>query len=285
LAADRTTAPCALGSLVDLDRYPIHDPDAIAAIAAAAHDDLVARGVAVLPGFLHDHGVAAVIAEAETLAPLAHHSTSESTVYLAASEPGAAPASPRGHLVQAVVGVVAYDLFPAGSALRAMYEDDAVLAFVAAVLGRSPLYRYSDPFGALNLAVMGDGDELGWHFDMTDFVVSLAIRSSDVGGEFEMVSRIRSTDDPATDAIAAVLAGDRSAVETLPMLPGTLVVFEGRWSMHRVVSIAGDTDRLVALLAYDTEPGTDSTDRLKLVRYGRLPGERVSTPTGSGVAS
>jgi hypothetical protein len=180
---------------------------------------------------------------------------------------------------------VAYDLFPAGSALRALYEDDSVLAFVAAVLGRSPLYRYGDPFGALNLAVMGNGDQLGWHFDMTDFVVSLAIRSSDVGGEFEMVSRIRSTDDPATDAIAAVLAGDRSGVETLPMLPGTLVVFEGRWSMHRVVPIAGDTDRLVALLAYDTEPGTDSTERLKLVRYGRLPGDRAATPAGSEVAS
>jgi hypothetical protein len=29
--------------------------------------------------------------------------------------------------------------------------------------------------------------------------------------------------------------------------------------------------RYVALLAYDTEPGTDSSDLLKLVRYGRLP--------------
>jgi hypothetical protein len=28
-------------------------------------------------------------------------------------------------------------------------------------------------------------------------------------------------------------------------------------------------DRLVALLSYDTAPDTDSTDELKLIRYGR----------------
>ena len=37
----------------------------------------------------------------------------------------------------------------------------------------------------MNLAVMIEGDELGWHFDQTDFVVSLAIQSSDDGGDFE----------------------------------------------------------------------------------------------------
>ena len=34
---------------------------------------------------------------------------------------------------------------------------------------------------------MGQGDELQWHFDQTDFVVSLAIRDAEVGGDFEVV--------------------------------------------------------------------------------------------------
>jgi hypothetical protein len=33
--------------------------------------------------------------------------------------------------------------------------------------------------------------------------------------------------------------------------------------------IEGATPRLVALLAYDTKPGTQSSELLKLVRYGR----------------
>ncbi len=62
---------------------------------------------------------------------------------------------------------------------------------------------------------------------------------------------------------------DRIRVE--PMTPGTLMLFNGRWSLHRVTPIVGDTPRYVVLLAYDTKAGTDSSELLKLVRYGRLP--------------
>jgi hypothetical protein len=55
------------------------------------------------------------------------------------------------------------------------------------------------------------------------------------------------------------------------MTPGTLMLFNGRWSMHRVTEIRGSRPRYVALLAYDTKPGTDSSETLKLSRYGRLP--------------
>ena len=53
------------------------------------------------------------------------------------------------------------------------------------------------------------------------------------------------------------------------MTPGTLLLFEGRYSLHRVTPVGGETARLVALLAYDTKPGTTSSDLLRLVRYGR----------------
>ena len=83
---------------------------------------------------------------------------------------------------------------------------------------------------------------------------------------------MRSSDDECYDEVARVLAGDASElIETIPMMPGTLMIFEGRYSLHRVTPIRGDTPRHVALLAYDTKPGTDSTELLKLVRYGRLP--------------
>jgi hypothetical protein len=51
------------------------------------------------------------------------------------------------------------------------------------------------------------------------------------------------------------------------------MLFEGRRSLHRVSPVRGPRPRHVALLAYDTRPGTDSSLLLKRVRYGRLPGE------------
>ena len=91
----------------------------------------------------------------------------------------------------------------------------------------------------MNLAVMREGDTLGWHFDQTDFVVSLALQPSDGGGEFENVQRLRWVDgggiDERYDTVRRVLAGDApELVTTVPMTPGTLMLFEGRWSLHRV---------------------------------------------------
>ena len=117
---------------------------------------------------------------------------------------------------------------------------------------------------------MADGDELQWHFDQTDFVVSLAIQDADVGGDFEVAPHIRSADDERYDDVARVLAGEHRRVVTLPMTPGTLLVFEGRHSMHRVTPDRGRPPGSSALLGYDTKPGTMSSDRLKLVRYGRI---------------
>jgi hypothetical protein len=167
------------------------------------------------------------------------------------------------------VRAVGYDVIPRTSPLRQLYECEAVTKFIEAVLDRGPLYHYADPCGALNLAVMGEGDQLQWHYDQTDFVVSLAIQAADRGGDFDVVPHIRSGDDERYDDVAALLAGDESRVVTLAMTPGTLLVFAGRDSIHRVSPISGPTLRHVGLLAYDTKPTTTSSELLRQVRYGR----------------
>ena len=118
---------------------------------------------------------------------------------------------------------------------------------------------------------MTDGDQLQWHFDQTDFVVSLAIQDADDGGDFEVAPQIRSADDEHYDDVAAVLGGERRSGRHVPMTPGTLLVFAGRNSMHRVTPIRATAPRLVALLGYDTKPGHDVERAAEEVRYGRLP--------------
>jgi hypothetical protein len=100
--------------------------------------------------------------------------------------------------------------------------------------------------------------------------VSLALQDADAGGDFEVAPQIRAADDERYDDVARVLAGSRDEVVTLPMTPGTLLVFAGRHSLHRVSPIGGTTPRLVALFGYDTRPGTMSSELLKAVRYGRV---------------
>jgi hypothetical protein len=60
------------------------------------------------------------------------------------------------------------------------------------------------------------------------------------------------------------------------MRAGTLLVFEGRHSLHRVSPVHGPRWRHVGLLAYDTKPGTMGSDVLRADRYGRT--EPFATP-------
>lgn len=258
-------------ALLDRAAYPIDAPGtpALRALVERCRAQLAADGACELPGFVTPAATARMVAESDTLVPLAHHAAGPITTYLEVADPSRPEGHPRRHLGRSSLAAVAYDLIPPAHALRALYEWDPLMDFLAEVLGCAQLYRYADKFGALNVAVMRDGDELGWHFDQTDFVVSIALRDADEGGDFEYVPYVRSGHDERYDDVRAVLEGDRARVRRVPMTPGTLLLFQGRHSMHCVTRIHGATSRLVALLAYDTRPGTESSEFLRLARYGR----------------
>lgn len=257
--------------LIDLERYPILDlgSESGRALAWRCRRQLDETGACELPGFLRPAAVEMLVREGDALSRLAYHSVVTGTAYLEAPDASWPPDHPRRHADDTSVGVIAYDQFPAGSALRALYEWVHLMAFVAAAIGKQRLYRYADPMGALNLAVMGDGERLHWHYDQTDFVTSIALRASESGGEFEYVPLIRSATDENYPRVKRLFDGDLTDVVRVPMTPGTLLLFEGRNSIHRVTPIRGAVTRLVALLAYDTRPGTRSSKALQMARYGR----------------
>lgn len=263
-------------ALLDLVRYPILDEGAAAPVIATHAAELRRTGVSILPGFLRADVLPALVAECDALAAGTFLQDVLGTPYLEHPDATVWPAGhPRVTWARSSVHTVAYDRFlPGQSGLRALFEWDPLLRFVSGVLGRSPLYRYADPLGAMNLAVMHEGDAVGWHFDQTDFVVSLAIQPSEGGGAFESASRVRgmghSGVEERYEIVGRVLAGAApELVTTVPLTPGTLMLFEGRWSLHRVTTVTGTTPRHVALFAYDTRPDTVSSEVLRAFRYGR----------------
>jgi len=248
------------GDLIDLDG---------GYTAIARHQrELRERGVSVIPGFVRADVVAAMVDECNALAGEAYHQDVMGTAYLELPDDGWHEGHPRVTWARSAVHTLGYDQFPSTSLIRQLYERDDFMEFLSDVLERKPLYRYADPIGALNVAVMVEGDVLDWHFDQTDFVVSLAIQSSERGGDFENAANVRTHTDENYDGVAEVLHG-RGDVVVESMTPGTLMLFEGRHSLHRVTQVNGATPRYVALFGYDTRPDTVSSDLLKQVRYGR----------------
>lgn len=117
--------------------------------------------------------------------------------------------------------------------------------------------------GALNIADMQKGDYLRWHFDQTDFVTSLLLQAPESGGEYEFIPMIRNNINENYPQVKAILKGSREGVIKLDIEPGSLVLFEGRNSLHRVTRIRGNTLRHIALFGFDTKPETVSSDYLR----------------------
>lgn len=260
-----------MGKVINLVQYPIETPEAggFQQLIARCRQQLAANGACELPGFLTDQGLKLLISESQALSKKAYFNRLVGNAYLEATDPNLPDDHPRRQTEPTSLGVIAYDEYPKSALLRRIYEYQPLMDLVMAVLQLKSIHRYADPMGGLNLSVMGPGDYLRWHFDQTDFVTSLSIQVSEEGGDFEFVPRVRSRDDECYEEVGKVLTGKHPGVQRIANQPGTLLLFKGRDSIHRVTTIKGHQPRLMGLFAYDERPGVVSTDHLRQIRYGR----------------
>jgi hypothetical protein len=203
-------------AVIDLDRYPIDDPD----LGAELHEQMRRDGVCELPGFLRHEAVDEAVTEALVLADDWSPPTRSTSSTSSRSTPRRG--DPRGIRLRSSKKQIAYDQIPRDSSVRRMYRNEQIARFVAGVLGREELHLLDDPPAALGYAYMEKDDTLAWQH-----VISL---------------------DPA---------------------PGTLTLFRGRRSLHRVSPVEGERLRVNAVLAYGDRPGMRLNDLTQRLFYGR----------------
>jgi hypothetical protein len=256
---------------LDLERYPIDDLDNAAAreLIERCRSQLDREGLCVLPGFLGAEAVSRSAAEIQAEVPDAFR---KERAIVAMNESEIDPSHPADDPLRTAhrhsMRTIAYDLIDPASPIRALYEWDGMTAFLSAVLGYQ-VYCCVDPLIALMISAMDRGGEQGWHFDDNEFVVSLLLQKPAEGGEFEYVPMIRSDDDPADDRIRRVFQGTSDEVQVAPLAPGTLALFRGTRSLHRVSPVVAGPTRLIALLSFDREPGMVFPAKAQLNNTGR----------------
>ena len=186
-----------LAAIVDLARYPLHNRDGpeFAALAENCRDQLASAGFVALDGFLHAATAAALADEARALQRQrsGFRSTESHNVYLRDDDDLQQQRSTKL--------LFAADEVAAASALRLLYEDDGMLAFVRAALERPDLHRSADAAGRFYVNIFEAGDELGWHFDRSAFSVSLILQPAPRGGAFEFAPSSRA----AVDALGGTM--------------------------------------------------------------------------------
>ena len=247
--------------------YPITDPEFI----TTCQDTLDKDGVLVLRDFLTRDALASLQTEACAGQPKAYFCAQNHSVYLSPPDPDYPADHPRNREVVSSKGCICDDDMAADSTLRELYDSDDFRAFVKGATGETSLHPYADPLSSINIHYANRGQELGWHFDNSSFAITLLIEKPEAGSRFEYVKDLRDADagEMNYEAVSALLDGETEP-QVLQMEPGTLVLFRGRNSIHRVSPNESDKTRMLAVLAYNDEPGVELSESARMTFYGRL---------------
>lgn len=257
--------------ILDLDRYPLHKPGSKEWNDLVDHCriDLACDGMFNLEGFVRPEATEKAISEVKpVMDSLSFVHKRAHNVYFRKEVPGLAPDHPALKMVETVSHTVCADQI-ANSVPVWIYEWPQFAVFLAACMERETLFTMQDPLARVNVMAYRDGEALNWHFDRSEFTTTLLLQAPQEGGEFQYRSDLRSDADPNYDGVARLLRGEDNEVQTLALKPGTLNVFMGKNTIHRVTPCKGPRERLIVVFSYYERPGVMFTREEQLGFYGR----------------
>ena len=261
------TSSSDLADLINLEACPIEDDFFIARTRKALDE----HGAVCLNDFLTSEALSEMIRTAEDNKHLAFYTSGTHNVYLTPVD----DRWPEDHIYNRQItsskGCITTDQIPPSSGLHQIYRHSAFTHFIASVVGEAAIYPYADPLSGINIHYASEGQELGWHFDNSSFAVTLLLQAPEGGGVFEYCRDVRNADkgEMNFECVDNVVSG-RTSPDILSINPGTLVLFRGRNSLHRVTPTEGRKTRYLVVLAYNHQPGISLSENARMTFYGRL---------------
>ena len=257
--------------LIDLDRFPIDRPGTpgYVALVARAKADLAAQGMFNLDGFLRpDAAAKTVMALTPKFDTEAFTHARKHNIYFRKDLP--LPADhPALTEVETINRTLCADQIDRADAISQIYNWPPFIAFLAETMDKPALHVMADPLARLNVMDYATGQGLNWHFDRSEFTTTLQLQAPEAGGAFEYRSDLRTADDPNYDGVARLLRGQDPDKYELTLKPGTLNVFRGKNTAHRVTPVVGQTHRMIAVFSYYERPGVMFSDDERRGFYGR----------------
>ncbi|WP_299622369.1 2OG-Fe(II) oxygenase [uncultured Tateyamaria sp.] len=256
--------------ILDLDRYPLDQPGSPEwqAMVTAAKAGLGRDGLFNLVGLMRPEAVEATLDHVRPrMATESFNHSRWHNIYFKDEVDGLAPDDPALTKVETANHTLCHDQMQ-GTALDQLYNWAPFMEFLAVVMDQPQLFVMDDPLSGLNVLEYRDGEALNWHFDRSIFTTTLLLQAPKGGGVFEYAQNLRSDDDPNHSGIADLLQG-RMTPTQMPQDAGTLNVFLGRNTAHRVSRIKGDRSRIVAVLAHYDRPGARFSPSEQMGFFGR----------------
>jgi hypothetical protein len=263
-----------LKHIINLEEYPLDQ-----ALVEKTREKLKKDSVVLLPNFLQLDVLQSLVKEAESIQDQAFCRRMNHSVYLKPSNQSLAPDHIFNRQVVTSKGCVTTDQIPCNSYLKELYYNLEFQQFLENVLGVEKLHDYQDPLSSITIHYGCEGQELGWHFDNSAFAITLLLQKPEAGGIFEYISNVReenSTHFGFNDEIRKECIQDVEQILDGEMHPkqlefnaGTLVLFRGRDSLHRVSKVIENTKRILVVLAYNEVPNVRLPDETMMTFFGR----------------
>jgi len=275
------------------------------ALMARSRWEIASQGYCHLPGFLKPEGVASLIDEASRLEdaglgfrshedhnmfleepeeaePSGLSSSSSSTSWCGSSwdpvlanilrRPSSGPEglTAREKEFRSSKLVIAEDVMGADSQLLELYNWEPLRAFLQAAFGMPRLHLSADPLGGAYYNIYDEAfeDALGWHFDRAQLFMNVILQTTPGGGgDFQFVPDSRQAIDRLStwEEVEAYIEG---RAETPELLPGSLYLFNGKRSLHRVSPVT-QGKRITAILTFVEEEGEHLNDYTLRKFFGR----------------
>jgi hypothetical protein len=260
-----------LEALIDVARYPIDNPkDSVrASLVKSCRRQLARTGCARLQAFINPEALVAMVGEVDERLSQVDRTADWQNPYLSDDD----ETLPTGHPVRRFQhrknAFLCRDRFSAVDWVDRLFLRMELLEFVRDCLDMTQLYHYADPMSGYLINVQEEGETFPWHFDTNEFTISVMLRKPEGGGIFEYVPAIRNPRSENYDAVADVMDGERDHILALPLEPGDLQIFKGRYSLHRVTEVEGPRRRYTAIFGYSEKPDVISKASRKLKLFGR----------------
>ena len=257
--------------ILDLTRFPLDRPQSAEwqALVTRCRADLAAQGMFNLEQFMHPRVATREVADMmDILATKSFLHEREHNIYFLRSVEGLSDDHPALTRFKTSNRTICADQIPTSAPMR-LYEWPEFATFLAATMDIPELHLMEDPLARVNVMSYQNGQALNWHFDRSEFTTTLLLQAPDQGGVFEYRTNLRRADEPNYDGIGRMLQGQDDSVRTLGLSPGTLNVFMGRNTAHRVTPVIGSTPRIISVFSFFDRAGVTFSDAERMGFYGR----------------
>ncbi|MEM7196315.1 MAG: hypothetical protein AAF402_15345 [Pseudomonadota bacterium] len=266
-----------ISEIVNLDRYPLHqlDTDAGESLVRDCQSRLDETGSCLLPAFLTANAVAAARHDAEESLgrafqvnhEFAYDDVNDDT--LATPLESLPPDHPRHFKSLTRIRFLARDLIDVNNPAKQLHGWSGMTDFLSRVM-QQPTYPSACPLSSCILTTAEEGELQEWHFDGIDYIVTIMLEKAASGGEFEYVRGLRKSGQADDfDGVSSVFKGERDRVISLPIEPGTLTLFKGKYNLHRAAPVGKDSRRIMAILSFEREPNKTGSENYLRLFYGR----------------